>query len=76
MNENNTSTGEGGQERFSDEVTARLEPDAKEIIARYPRARSALLPLLHLVQSEEGHVSRAGMRFCADQLDITLAEAE
>ncbi|HIY40985.1 MAG TPA: NADH-quinone oxidoreductase subunit NuoE [Candidatus Nocardiopsis merdipullorum] len=73
MNENNTSTGEGEQERFSDEVTARLEPDAKEIIARYPRARSALLPLLHLVQSEEGHVSQAGMRFCADQLDITLA---
>ena len=73
MNENNTSTGEGEQERFSDEVTARLEADAKEIIARYPRARSALLPLLHLVQSEEGHVSQAGMRFCADQLDITLA---
>ncbi|MEE2036191.1 NADH-quinone oxidoreductase subunit NuoE [Nocardiopsis sp. CT-R113] len=62
------------RERFPDEVTARLEPDAKEIIARYPKQRSALLPLLHLVQSEEGHVSTAGMRFCADQLDITLAE--
>ncbi|MFD3685033.1 NADH-quinone oxidoreductase subunit NuoE [Nocardiopsis sp. NPDC058631] len=76
MNQNDT-TPEGAEvvrERFPDEVTARLEPDAKEIIARYPRQRSALLPLLHLVQSEEGHVSTAGMRFCADQLGITLAE--
>jgi NADH-quinone oxidoreductase subunit E len=59
---------------FDEEVLARLEQDAKEIISRYPRPRSALLPLLHLVQAEEGHVSQAGMRFCADQLDITLAE--
>ncbi len=56
------------------DVHARLEADAKEIISRYPGARSALLPLLHLVQSEEGHVSRTGMQFCADQLDLTTAE--
>ena len=42
---------------FSDEVLARLDADAAQIIAIYPRARSALLPLLHLVQSEEGYVS-------------------
>ncbi|MER6613399.1 NADH-quinone oxidoreductase subunit NuoE [Streptomyces xantholiticus] len=56
------------------DVRARLEADAKEIIARYPGSRSALLPLLHLVQSEEGHVTRTGMRFCADLLDLTTAE--
>ncbi|MFJ6021396.1 NADH-quinone oxidoreductase subunit NuoE [Nocardiopsis alba] len=61
-------------EVFTDEVVARLEQDAKEIISRYPKPRSALLPLLHLVQAEEGHVSKAGMRFCADQLGITQAE--
>ncbi|MFC7329302.1 NADH-quinone oxidoreductase subunit NuoE [Marinactinospora rubrisoli] len=59
---------------FSDEVRARLEVDAKEIIARYPRPRSALLPLLHLVQAEEGFVSTAGIGFCAEQLGITAAE--
>jgi NADH-quinone oxidoreductase subunit E len=42
---------------FEPEVLERLERDAKEIIAKYPRPRSALLPLLHLVQSEEGYVS-------------------
>ncbi|WP_344319904.1 NADH-quinone oxidoreductase subunit NuoE [Streptomyces macrosporus] len=56
------------------EVRARLEADAKEIIARYPGSRSALLPLLHLVQSEEGHVTPTGMRFCAEMLDLTTAE--
>jgi NADH-quinone oxidoreductase subunit E len=49
---------------------------AAEIIARYPegKQRSALLPLLHLVQSEEGRVSPAGVAFCADQLGLTKAE--
>ncbi|WP_119286120.1 NADH-quinone oxidoreductase subunit NuoE [Streptomyces sp. YIM 130001] len=56
------------------DVRARLEADAKEIVARYPDSRSALLPLLHLVQSEEGHVTRTGMQFCADVLALTTAE--
>ena len=56
------------------DVRERLEIDAKEIIARYPRSRSALLPLLHLVQAEEGFVSAAGIEFCADMLDLTSAE--
>ena len=47
---------------------------AQEIIARYPQARSALLPLLHLVQSVEGYVSQAGISFCAQLLGITTAE--
>jgi len=59
---------------FSDEVRARLDPDADEIIARYPRSRSALLPLLHLVQSEEGYVSDDGIDYCAARLG--LAESE
>jgi NADH-quinone oxidoreductase subunit E len=56
------------------DVRARLEADAKEVIARYPDSRSALLPLLHLVQSEEGYVTRTGIRFCAEVLKLTTAE--
>ncbi len=48
--------------------------DAQEIIARYPEPRSALLPLLHLVQSVQGFVSAQGVAFCAEQLDLTTAE--
>ncbi|MGA5304289.1 NADH-quinone oxidoreductase subunit NuoE [Nucisporomicrobium flavum] len=52
-----------------------LEP-AREIIARYPvgRERSALLPLLHLVQTVEGHVSPDGVAFCAEILGINKAQ--
>ncbi|MFF5176687.1 NADH-quinone oxidoreductase subunit NuoE [Micromonospora sp. NPDC000316] len=57
---------------FSDETRER----AREIIARYPadRSRSALLPLLHLVQSEEGYVSPAGVTFCAEVLGLNKAQ--
>lgn len=47
---------------------------ARAIIARYPKSRSALLPMLHLVQSVEGHVSQEGVAFCAEQLELTTAE--
>ncbi|WP_042396291.1 NADH-quinone oxidoreductase subunit NuoE [Streptacidiphilus carbonis] len=59
---------------FPAEVRAALDPDAAELIARYPDSRSALLPLLHLVQSAEGFVSRTGIRYCAEQLGLTTAE--
>src|SRR5947208_10812557 len=59
---------------FSDEVLARLDADAAQIIAKYPRARSALLPLLHLVQSEEGYVSEDGIEYCAAKLGLTAAD--
>lgn len=45
-----------------------------EIGARYPHARSGLLPMLHLVQSVEGRITPEGIEICADILDITAAE--
>src|ERR1700690_1869887 len=59
---------------FSQEALARLEADAAQIIARYPKPRSALLPLLHLMQAEEGYVSPDGIGFCAAQLGLSEAE--
>jgi len=68
------SNHEGGRLAYSPEVRARLEVDAKEIIGRYPNKRSALLPLLHLVQSEDSYLTPAGLEFCAEQLGLTGAE--
>jgi NADH-quinone oxidoreductase subunit E len=50
--------------------------EAAELIGRYPEGqeRSALLPLLHLVQSEQGYVTPDGIAFCADVLNITKAQ--
>jgi NADH-quinone oxidoreductase subunit E len=55
---------------FSEQTRAK----AREIISRYPQSRSALLPLLHLVQSEEGYVSADGIAFCAEELALTTAD--
>ncbi|MGO9925752.1 MAG: NADH-quinone oxidoreductase subunit NuoE, partial [Mycobacterium sp.] len=65
---------EGAPQSYSPEVRARLEVDAKEIIGRYPDKRSALLPLLHLVQSEDSYLTPAGLEFCGEQLELTGAE--
>ncbi len=48
--------------------------ELRELMGRYPQARSALLPMLHLVQSVEGHVSAAGIELCADLLGLSAAE--
>jgi NADH-quinone oxidoreductase subunit E len=61
---------------FSGETLERLRADAAEIVGRYPKARSALLPLLHLVQSEEGYVSDDGIAFCAEVLGCTETEVK
>jgi NADH-quinone oxidoreductase subunit E len=51
-----------------------VRADAERIVARYPKSRSALLPMLHLVQSVEGYVSSDGVELCADVLGLTKAE--
>ncbi|RSN58403.1 NADH-quinone oxidoreductase subunit NuoE [Amycolatopsis sp. WAC 04182] len=47
---------------------------AQNLISRYPQSRSALLPMLHLVQSVQGYVSQEGIAFCAQNLDLSDAE--
>ena len=47
---------------------------AKEIIARYPRTRSALIPLLHVAQEQDGYVTEDAMEHIAELLSLTPAE--
>lgn len=44
------------------------------IIKRYPRSRSAIMPLLHYVQSREGYVTNAGIELIAKKLELATAE--
>jgi NADH-quinone oxidoreductase subunit E len=55
---------------LSDQSLARAE----ELIARYPQRRSALLPILFLLQAEDGYVSPAGVAQVANLLGLTRAE--
>jgi NADH-quinone oxidoreductase subunit E len=49
---------------------------ANRIVARYPDSRSALVPLLYLVQSVVGWVPRQGMREVGEILGLRTAEVE
>ena len=57
---------------------ARLSPAnvelAREIAARYPRSRSALIPILHVAQEQDGWLSPEAMEHAAELLDLTPAE--
>ena len=44
------------------------------IIARYPRKRSAIMPLLHFVQAIEGYVTPQGIEVIAEKLELETAE--
>lgn len=47
---------------------------AKKIIARYPRPRSALIPLCHLAQEQDGWLSEEAMAHIAELIDCTSAQ--
>ncbi len=41
-----------------------------EVISRYPQKRSASLPLLHIVQEEQGHISDEAIEWIAEKLQL------
>lgn len=57
---------------------ARFTPEnealAQEIIARYPVARSALIPLCHLAQEQDGYLTDDAMRHIGELLGLEPAE--
>jgi NADH-quinone oxidoreductase subunit E len=59
---------------LSDAARARVRQLGAEVLARYPRPRSAMMPLLYLVQAEQGYVSPDGIKLVAELLGLTTAE--
>ena len=55
-------------------LTPANEALAAEIISLYPRKKSALIPLLHLAQEQEGWVSDEAMAHLAELVEVTPAE--
>jgi len=57
---------------------SRLSPErealARQIISRYPVARSALIPLAHLAQEQDGYLTEEAMQDIAELIDCTPAE--
>jgi NADH-quinone oxidoreductase E subunit len=55
-------------------LTGALLARAEQTISLYPQKRSAMMPLLHLVQEQDGHLTTDGMAHVAELLDLTPAE--
>lgn len=49
---------------------------AREIVARYPEKRSAVMPLLYLAMAEDGHLTNEGMEEVAKWTGITPAQVQ
>lgn len=47
---------------------------ARDLIALYPEPRSALIPILHLLQEQDGYLTDDGMTHAAELLDLASAE--
>ncbi|QJC21312.1 NADH-quinone oxidoreductase subunit NuoE [Arcanobacterium buesumense] len=59
---------------YEPQVEEKFRADAAEVIARYPDSRSAIMPLLHLVQSVDGFCSPRGITLVADILGLSRAQ--
>jgi len=57
---------------------SRLAPEfekrANDLMALYPQRRSALLPMLHVLQEQDGHLSEDGMEHIAELVGLMPAE--
>jgi NADH-quinone oxidoreductase subunit E len=47
---------------------------ARDIIGRFPRPKSAMIPLLHLAQEQDGHITDEAMSHIAELVGVTSAE--
>jgi NADH-quinone oxidoreductase subunit E len=66
--------GAASTDPLSDDAKARVRELGVAVLARYPRSRSAMMPLLYLVQAEQGYVSPDGIKLVAEMLGLTTAE--
>src|ERR1700676_1958768 len=57
---------------ISDQVKQRM----RDLASRYPSARSAILPALHLAQQQEGYITDEGARAVAEAIGITVDDVE
>ncbi len=55
-------------------LRADIRQRADELVSLYPERRSAMLPLLHLVQEQDGYLSEEGMAEVAELTGTTPAE--
>src|SRR5579875_4111390 len=57
-------------------ISEQAKQRMRELAARYPVARSAVMPALYIAQAEEGYISRAALEAVAEVLNMTVDDVE
>jgi NADH-quinone oxidoreductase E subunit len=57
---------------LSEEAKAKI----RQLMEKYPRKQSALLPALYVAQADHGYLTHGGIRGCAELMDLTPTEVE
>src|SRR5947208_11125069 len=48
----------------------------RDLVGRYPIARSAIMPALYIAQQEEGYITQAGLQAVAEAIGLTVDDVE
>jgi NADH-quinone oxidoreductase E subunit len=57
-------------------ISEQAKEKMRAIAARYPKARSAVMPALYIAQQEEGYITQDGLRAVADAIGMTVDDVE
>jgi NADH-quinone oxidoreductase subunit E len=57
-------------------ISEQAKQRMRDLAARYPVARSAVMPALHMVQQEEGYITDEGLQAVAEALNMTTDDVE
>ena len=57
-------------------ISEQAKQRMRDLASRYPVARSAVMPSLHIAQQEEGYITAAGLQAVAETLNLTIDDVE
>jgi NADH-quinone oxidoreductase E subunit len=57
-------------------ISEQAKQRMRELAARYPVARSAVMPALYIAQQEEGYITQAGLGAVAEAIGLTVDDVE
>lgn len=57
-------------------ISEQAKQHMRDLAARYPVSRSAVLPALHIAQQEEGYITQEGLQAVAEVLNLTVDDVE
>src|SRR3979411_2980850 len=57
-------------------ISEQAKQRMRNLTARYPVARSAVMPALHIAQQEEGYITQDGLQAVAEAIGMTVDDVE